>query len=314
MPSDAPLYSLMSVLADRPMLTLSHPELEHVWDFDDAMQPYLWSRTFEDVKNDPMAVFYTSGSTVLPPPVPLTADHANDMLVNLEIESSIMPPSILAEIAENHEYLKNLCQCSNVVYGGGPLFISSIGSVLGKAGGQVTEEIAHDWLRRWATQSQNFYDCCRHWSEVKSVIRRVRQLGGVSDHELWEDEVPRWPEKEWVPTMLASSIQLGAIPSSLGLLDKIDWLPVDVSAATRCELTSATTAVHDMCHVYNIVNPQTTTRKVLLPEFGAYKDLKKVSLVEWLALVKAHIETGQESYPSAAGLLDFSEGAQEANS
>lgn len=187
-PVDAPVYSnlLISVLAERPMKTLSFPDLEHFLDVGDDLKPYLWNRTFEEVKHDPLAVFHTSGSTgvpklvtmnhgavaaldafrnietrtgeqiqtnsylgkrtlllfpmfhasalstlflsiwntiptILPPPVPLTADLANDMLVNCSVEVSIMPPSILADMAANQEYLEHLCKCSSVMYGGGPL-------------------------------------------------------------------------------------------------------------------------------------------------------------------------------------------------
>ncbi|KAI5275360.1 acetyl-CoA synthetase-like protein [Aureobasidium subglaciale] len=196
------------------------------------------------------------------------------------------------------------------------VFISSIGSVLAKAEGQVTEETSHDWLvaeTMGYTQSklvaERLIATTAVATSVKSVICRIGQLGGVSNPELWEDEVPLWPEKEWVPTMLASSVQLGAIPSSLGLLDKIDWLPVDVAAATICELAFAATAVHDACQVYNVINPQTTAWKALLPELKAYIDLKRVSLIDWRKLLKAHIETGLECHVPAAGLLDFFEGA-----
>ena len=59
--------------------------------------------------------------TILPPPIPLTAELANDMIVNCNIEAAIMPPSILSEIAGNQRYLENLWRCTCVMYGGGPL-------------------------------------------------------------------------------------------------------------------------------------------------------------------------------------------------
>lgn len=67
-PVDAPVYSnlLISVLAERPMTTLSFPDLEHFLDVGDGLKPYLWNRTFEEVKHDPLAVFHTSGSTGVP--------------------------------------------------------------------------------------------------------------------------------------------------------------------------------------------------------------------------------------------------------
>jgi acyl-coenzyme A synthetase/AMP-(fatty) acid ligase len=59
--------------------------------------------------------------TVLPPPIPLTAELANDIIVNCNIKAAIMPPSILSEIAGNQTYLANLWRCTSVMYGGGPL-------------------------------------------------------------------------------------------------------------------------------------------------------------------------------------------------
>lgn len=194
MPADAPLYSnlLSGVLAQRAMHTIDLPDLAYFLntDLDEEVKPYLWNRTFENAKHDPLAVFHTSGSTgmpkistmnhaavaaldafrsiknltgqsiqtdtydgkrtlllfpmfhasaistlflsiwntlptILPPPMPLTAELANDMIVNCNIEASIMPPAILAEIAANQEYLENLWKCRSVIYGGGPLPIAA---------------------------------------------------------------------------------------------------------------------------------------------------------------------------------------------
>jgi hypothetical protein len=55
------------------------------------------------------------------PPIPLTPELANDMIVNCNIEAAIMPQSILSEIAGNQTYLANLWKCTSVMYEGGPL-------------------------------------------------------------------------------------------------------------------------------------------------------------------------------------------------
>ena len=175
----------MSVLTERPMQTIDIPNLAYFLNIDPEIKPYLWTKTFEDAKNDPLAVFHTSGSTgvpklvtmnhgavaaldafreislrgqptqfdtykgkrtslffpmfhasaistlflsiwnaiptVLPPPIPLTAELANDMVVKCNIEAVIMPPSILSEMTANQDYLSNLWKCTSVMYGGGPL-------------------------------------------------------------------------------------------------------------------------------------------------------------------------------------------------
>ena len=109
--------------------------------------------------------------------------------------------------------------------------------------------------------------------------------------------------------MLASSIQLGAIPSSLGLLDRIDWVPADVAAASICELMSASSAVHELCQVYHIVNPQHITWKDLLPKLEAYGNLEKVALVDWVALLKERVDGGRGSAVPALRLTEFFERA-----
>jgi hypothetical protein len=55
--------------------------------------------------------------TILPPPILLTAELANDMIISCDMKASIMPPSILAEIAENEEYLGLLWERNSVMYG-----------------------------------------------------------------------------------------------------------------------------------------------------------------------------------------------------
>ncbi|THW66981.1 acetyl-CoA synthetase-like protein [Aureobasidium pullulans] len=197
------------------------------------------------------------------------------------------------------------------------VFISSIGSVIGNDTPLVTEEVVHDWLaaeNMGYTQSklvaERLIATAATKKGVKSAICRVGQLGGVLNHEVWGDEVPHWPEKQWLPAMLASSIRLGAIPSSLASLNRVDWFPVDVAAATVCELVLATPATADICNVYNIVNPQLTTWDHLLSELKAYKDLERVTLADWVVLLKKNIDGGQVDVP-AASLVEFFEGACE---
>ncbi|KAI4718333.1 acetyl-CoA synthetase-like protein [Aureobasidium sp. EXF-10727] len=196
------------------------------------------------------------------------------------------------------------------------VFISSIGSVLGSSKDVVTEEVVHDWLsaeNMGYTQSklvaERLIATTAATTGVKSVICRVGQLGGVLNHELWKDKVPQWPETGWLPALLASSIQLCAIPSSLGSLDRIDWLPVDVAGSILCELMSAASAIHEVCQVYNIVNPDSTTWQGLLSKLKAYEDLEKVALVDWVALLRNYMNNGQESNVPALRLIDFFERA-----
>jgi hypothetical protein len=50
-----------------------------------------------------------------------------------------------------------------------------------------------------------------------------------------ESALPSRLVKEWIPAVLASSIHFGADPSLLGSLDRINWLPANVAAASMHE-------------------------------------------------------------------------------
>jgi thioester reductase-like protein/aryl carrier-like protein len=192
------------------------------------------------------------------------------------------------------------------------VFISSIASVLGSSKDSIPEEIVHDWLsaeNMGYAQSKLVAECLvaatTASTGVKSVICRLGQLGGVLYHDIWGGKVPCWPEKEWLPAMLASSVQLGAIPSSLGSLERIEWMPVDIAAAVACELMSVGSGIPEACQVYNVFNAQTTTWTELSSELAAYKDLKRVSFSNWVELLKDRLESGQEKKTPAAGLVEF---------
>jgi nucleoside-diphosphate-sugar epimerase len=194
------------------------------------------------------------------------------------------------------------------------VFISSVGSVISNSEEIIPEKIVRDWLRAETmgyTQSKLVAErliaatAANHG--VKSIICRIGQLGGVLNHDIWNDKVPCWPEKEWLPAMLATSVQLGAVPSSLDSLDRIDWMPVDVTAAVVCDIMSA--GSHEACQVYNIVNPHTITWTELLPELSSFGASKRVALLDWIRLLKEHIETDQERCSAATGLVDFFESA-----
>jgi thioester reductase-like protein len=196
------------------------------------------------------------------------------------------------------------------------VFISTVGAVLSTSRDPIPEEIVHDWLSAETmgyTQSKLVAECLiaatTASTGVRSVICRLGQLGGVLNHDIWDGKVPQWPEKEWLPAMLASSIQLGAIPASLGSLERVDWMPVDVAAAVVCELVSIGSGIPEVCQVYNIVNPQTTTWAEFSSELAAYKDMKRVTFSDWIELLKERVESGEEKDTPATGLVDFFESA-----
>ena len=99
----------------------------------DSGAPIVWS-SFKGMRVfNPFPMFHTAGfgsilsaihcqfTTVLPPPVVLNAELANRVHVHGDVEVTCLPPTVLAEISRNPEFLNNLSRLKYVTYGGGAL-------------------------------------------------------------------------------------------------------------------------------------------------------------------------------------------------
>ncbi|PQE27028.1 thioester reductase domain-containing protein [Rutstroemia sp. NJR-2017a BBW] len=64
---------------------------------------------------------YSNTTLVIPPPVPMTAELANQAHLHGNLDVSFLSPSILVDIAKNPSYLDNIRRLKHVTYGGGPL-------------------------------------------------------------------------------------------------------------------------------------------------------------------------------------------------
>jgi thioester reductase-like protein/acyl carrier protein len=67
---------------------------------------------------------------------------------------------------------------------------------------------------------------------VRADVCRVGQIAGP----VLTAEKGMWSPNEWFPSLLLSSRTLNKIPRSVGLMNRIDWIPVDVLATTIVEL------------------------------------------------------------------------------
>ncbi|KAF7861579.1 hypothetical protein EAF04_008141 [Stromatinia cepivora] len=68
-----------------------------------------------------MTALYFNQIAVLPPPVPLTAEVANEVHVHGKVQVADLPPSVLVEISKVPKYLNNLRRLTHIMTGGGPL-------------------------------------------------------------------------------------------------------------------------------------------------------------------------------------------------
>ena len=123
-------------------------------------------------------------------------------------------------------------------------------------------------------------------SGLKASILRVGQIAGP----LARSSHGEWNKTEWFPILLKTSLSLGCIPNELGL---IDWIPVDTLAHIISDLIQKPSAAEQLT-VYNLVNPQKSEWKSLLPVVLDRWGLKAVAFADWIeALSNAGANFGE---------------------
>lgn len=172
-------------------------------------------------------------------------------------------------------------------------FISSVASVLNGAADTVEEKIFNDF-----NMAQPMgYGESKHIAErllyraglesnVSSSICRVGQIAGPIHSS------GMWNRREWLPSMIASSKYLGCIPSALGPMDRIDWIPIDLVSQVAVELfTINHNAATPTTQVFHLVNPSEAYWPELLPIVLDYlgPEVRAVPLQEWVQRLKESV-------------------------
>ncbi|KAK3174025.1 putative NRPS-like protein biosynthetic cluster [Lepraria neglecta] len=144
------------------------------------------------------------------------------------------------------------------------------------------------------------------------AFARVGQIAGATNHS------GIWNKDEWFPSMIISSVQIGAIPESLGsTFDQIDWVPIDLLTDILVELaltrgqSTASYNGHGTHHanVYHPLNSHKITwtelRATVLRELISHtkKPMEVIPLGTWIAKVRNDVES----------VVDRSENANDAN-
>jgi thioester reductase-like protein len=207
------------------------------------------------------------------------------------------------------------------------LFVSSISTVLNwidtHPDAPVPEAILHDleapeklgYAESKYIGERLLEDFTRS-SGIPNAVLRVGQIAGPV-----QSSSGCWNTQEWFPSLVASSKYLGMLPESLGKLDSIDWIPVDILALIIVQLLEL---IHDNVSnqgqsetrpspaVYNLVNPKVTEWGALFPavqdELGGESKVRIVPLEEW---VQALENSASENHGyivaenPAVKLLDF---------
>ncbi|KAK0105234.1 hypothetical protein ONS95_004375 [Cadophora gregata] len=144
-------------------------------------------------------------------------------------------------------------------------------------------------------------------SGVTTAVLRTGQIAGpITKNGMWN-------KQEWLPSIIASSKHLGILPETLGSMDTVDWVPVDLLSTIILEL--AERIVHHKSTkdqgtlVYNLVNPQTTTWSSLLPTVQESIGVQKVvSFSDWVQALQQSSTANNGAFVASnpgVKLLDF---------
>ncbi|KAI5918368.1 hypothetical protein F4810DRAFT_704251 [Camillea tinctor] len=207
-------------------------------------------------------------------------------------------------------------------YGAQIFFISSLSAVANWHSatghtGKVPERAYEDWRiseamgygeSKFLAERVLYTAACE--AGISTVACQVGQVAGPTT------DVGMWPKQEWLPSLIASSKYLGKLPSSLGHLEMVDWVPVDVAAQSIAELAiystrSCTTATG--AEVYHVANPQPTAWeklavKVVL-QLQVTGQIEMVSLEAWISSLRESVSAIEDIERNPAiKLLDFFEG------
>ncbi|KAI2470038.1 hypothetical protein F4781DRAFT_421566 [Annulohypoxylon bovei var. microspora] len=145
-------------------------------------------------------------------------------------------------------------------FGAQLFFVSSVSATGGHAG-TVAEQIFEGWNTPGETGygkskfvSERLLDAAAKDSEVPTIVCRVGQVAGPTSTS------GMWLKREWLPSLIASSKYLGKLPSSIGRMETVDWIPVDILGKSIVELAINSPDTQKAgATVYHAVNPQRTS-------------------------------------------------------
>lgn len=120
--------------------------------------------------------------------------------------------------------------------------------------------------------SEHLLDYAAQRLDINVSFARIGQIAGAAYNP------GLWNKAEWFPSLVISSLYVGALPDSLGSrFSKIDWIPIDLLADILVELALAKNQqqrrLFDVgddvltrgAQVFHIINPNFTTWEILRP-------------------------------------------------
>ena len=198
-------------------------------------------------------------------------------------------------------------------------FISSVGTVMNWSAhrkGQVPEEVFDDFslpLGMGYTESKFVAERLLAIANTRCNIPvSICRVGQIAGPVLGSKGI--WSKQEWFPSLIMSSRHLGIIPDSLGNMEIIDWIPIDIICTIIVELALQPVAQgKSTTRTYHAVNPSVTTWTAILPYVKAamHPEPNVVSLATWIKELRASAQSsytvqGLQTNP-ALKLIDFYE-------
>ena len=129
---------------------------------------------------------------------------------------------------------------------------------------------------------------------VPVSICRVGQIAGPAR----SSSKGMWNKQEWLPSLIQSSRHLGVLPDSLGKLEEVDWIPIDLLRGILVDLallplsrssSGSSTTTTTSPTVFHAVNPSSTTWSALLPHIQSAMSPQPqiVPLETWISTLRA---------------------------
>ncbi|KAI9641883.1 hypothetical protein NHQ30_009750 [Ciborinia camelliae] len=136
-------------------------------------------------------------------------------------------------------------------------------------------------------------------ASIPASIYRVGQIAGPKSSQ------GSWNEQEWFPLIIRSSMYMNVLPSSLGPLEAVDWIPVDILGKAINELVitsrenipdfNAQPSYSPAPTVYHLVNPKRTTySETILPRLKSLLNLPTVTFEDWVYRLRDSVAKTQD--------------------
>ena len=193
------------------------------------------------------------------------------------------------------------------------LFLSSISTVQNwkpsDDSNDTTAKVPEQIFRDWAVSQPLGYAEAKHVSEIilqeasaisglDVTICRVGQIAGP----VLRGQKGMWQKQEWLPSLIFSSCAMKKIPQSLGALNEIDWIPVDILGEIIAEIMVGSTTRTEMtgqCRITQIVNRQSIPWDRLLPAILEALPMNRrpevVPFAEWVEALQVEEQTSLTS-------------------